>query len=82
MSPARRLATVIVSLKTGVDIMGVLREQTEDAMILSNAAVLGQVNGKDVWGALPGEVVILTDNVDYYQRALPPAILAAIGVPT
>lgn len=77
--PREALQTVIVSLKTGVDIRGLLREHAADGMVLTSAAVAGTVNERIVWKPLVGEVVIPESNIDYWQRALPVEILEALG---
>ena len=80
MTAPKRLSTVVISLKTGTDIKGVLRETTEDAMVLSSASVAGTVGNVTVWRPLPGEVVVPMDNIEYYQRALPAAILDMLEI--
>lgn len=74
---ARQLATVIVALKTGNSIKGVLAEQARDALVLRAAsqATVGQ-NSVISWQPLAGDVVIPLDNVDYWQAGLDPAIAA------
>jgi hypothetical protein len=76
---AQELAYVVVSLTTGTDIRGVLREDTPDFMVLTAAAVAGEVNGQLVWKDLPGEVVIPAPRIDYYQRGIPPALIGLGG---
>jgi hypothetical protein len=72
------LATVVVSLRSGVDVKGVLRDAASDALVLSAASVAGEQGGRTVWQKMPGEVVIPMGNIDYWQRSLPPEILAEL----
>jgi hypothetical protein len=73
------LHTVIVSLKSGLDLRGVLREEADNALVLTSAAVAGTVNERLVWRPLVGEVVIPLSNVDYWQRSLPIEVLDSLA---
>lgn len=68
------LPWVVVSLTTGGDIRGVLREEFDDALVLAGAAVAGEQNGQTVWKNLVGEVVIPMERVEYWQQGLPPEV--------
>ena len=71
--------TVVVTLKDGPDIMGVLRDLSATVMVLAGARIEGvDSNNRPQWQAAPGEVVIPMENVAYYQRGLPTAILDQI----
>jgi hypothetical protein len=80
--PTEPLAVVIVTLKTDTTIRGVLREVGENGFILAAAQIAGEVpNTNNVaWRSLPGEVVIPLNNVDYWQRSLPPELLGRLEV--
>jgi hypothetical protein len=69
--PDMALELVVVSLKTGTDIKGLLRDHTPEGMVLTSATIAGEENGHVVWRQLVGEVVIPVDNIDYFQRRLP-----------
>jgi small nuclear ribonucleoprotein (snRNP)-like protein len=70
------LEIVQVTTKNGTVIRGVLREQGANGMILTSAQIQSQdQNGRVMFIKMDGDVVIPTDNVDYYQAALPAALL-------
>jgi hypothetical protein len=69
---------VVVSTKTGLDIRGVLREQTGELLVLAAASVAGEEGGRTTWKPLVGDTVIPMSNVDYWQRALPAEFVASM----
>lgn len=74
---AKQARTVIVSLKSGEEILGVMRDDpTTDLMVLTAARIEG-VDGANQpdWHTLPGDIVIPMDNVSYWQESLPANLL-------
>lgn len=70
---------VVITTRDGTEIKGILREQSENAFILSSAAIAGTgSNQETVWKDLVGEVVIPADRIEYWQRALPAEILSKL----
>lgn len=71
-----RLDPVNVTLRSGGVVRGALVRRHADAMVLDHAAVAGQdANGQIVWTMLDGQVVILHENVEFWQRGLDAEIL-------
>jgi hypothetical protein len=68
------LSWIVVSLTTGGEIRGVLRERATDAIVLGAPAVAGEQNGRITWQPLVGEVVIPMERIEYWQRGLPPVM--------
>lgn len=70
----RELRAIIVTTKTGLTIRGLLSEMDRGVIILKAAQRAGEEQGRIVWQAIAGDVVIPADNVDYYQRDVEPAL--------
>lgn len=74
--PRAPLQTVVVNLKTGTVIKGVLVERAIDALVLRAASQANEgPNHRITWVSVGGEVVIPMENVDYWQAGAEPAIL-------
>ena len=70
---------VIVHLKTDRTISGLLADRKKDMLILRPAMVASEdQNGAVVWNRIDGDVVIMMDNVDFYQEGVE-ASLAGLG---
>lgn len=79
MAITEPLETVVLTLTTGAEIKGVLREQSENAFVLTSAALAGSgPNQETIWKDLVGEVVVPASKVEYWQRALPIEILSKL----
>ena len=76
------LAWIVVSLTTGGEIRGVLRERGTDAIVLAAPSVAGEQNGRVTWQPLVGEVVIPMERIEYWQRGLPPSMTDVWGAET
>jgi hypothetical protein len=70
---------VVITTRDGSEIKGILREQSENAFVLTSAALAGEgPNGQTIWKDLVGEVVVPASRVEYWQRALPAEILSKL----
>lgn len=68
--------TVAVSLKTGATVLGALVHRTADSLILRAAVLVGvDRNQQETREHLDGDVVVLSENIDFYQSGLDPAVL-------
>jgi hypothetical protein len=63
------LRAVVVALKTGGALKGLLTARDGTALVL-RSGTLGNIdrNGKIAWQPLAGDVIIPMENVDYYQQ--------------
>ena len=74
---SRPIRAVAITTVTGNSLIGVLVDQRRDALVLRSARIVGvDTNGNPKVDALDGDVVVPMQNVDYWQDALDPAILA------
>ncbi len=72
------LNSVVVSLKTGTSLRGVLVDKRNDGLVLRAASVASlDQQGALHWVKLDGDVVIPVENLDYYQEALDPEMVLA-----
>jgi hypothetical protein len=73
------LVAVIVSLKTGQSLKGVLLDRRADAIILRATSVAAvDANTNVEWHSLDGDVVIPMENIDFWQEGLDAAILDSL----
>lgn len=63
------LRPVVLTLKTGSLIKGLLIEENRRShMMMRMASVSSQDrNGMEIWTRIEGDVVVLKDNLEYYQ---------------
>lgn len=65
------LDTIVVTTKTGQLIKGILVDQSREKIMVRMASVSSvDRNGNTIWTRLNGDVVILSENVDWYQLAV------------
>lgn len=68
---SRALHTIIVHTKTDRTLRGLLVEKTRDKLVLRPASLaVEEQNGTTTWAKIDGEVVILLDNVDFWQEGV------------
>lgn len=73
---APKLRTVIVTLRTGTTIRGVLRTERRDALVLHAASQVQMDQGRITWAPIGGDVVVPMENIDYWQEGIEPAVVA------
>lgn len=65
------LHTIIVHTKTDRTIRGLLVEKSRDKLVLRPASIaVEEQNGTTTWAKIDGDVVILLDNVDFWQEGV------------
>lgn len=65
------LSTIVVTLKTGQLIKGILVDQSREKLMLRMASVSSvDRNQMTIWTRINGDVVILSENIDWYQLAI------------
>lgn len=65
------LHTIIVHTKTDRTLRGLLVDKTRDKLVLRPASLaVEEQNGTTSWAKIDGDVVILLDNVDFWQEGV------------
>lgn len=68
---SQALHTIIVHTKTDRTLRGLLVEKTRDKLVLRPASLaVEEQNGTTTWAKIDGEVVIMLDNVDFWQEGV------------
>ena len=67
----RALHTIIVHTKTDRTLRGLLVEKTKDKLVLRPASLaIEEQNGATTWTKIDGDVVVMLDNVDFWQEGV------------